>query len=326
MASDSELPLDELTRALLDVRDVAWARFTIGSFPVGPKGLAGGTGVTDPPDPPELTDPLDPPDLADPPDAPDALAALSQMVSAARQAASEHWAWLLDERQDKVTGQRQGQEQQYSHQHDERKDQVTSREDGQWQGQEQQHSHQHDERQVGGGRLTPVFEIERYGVRVVEEIPGPLDDHYIHFAAFDPTARWISVSMASVHSVTAHLELAGLSQALGSISVLDVVLWHEYFHVWSHATRTAADKNAERARVGEPAKPWRRFGLRRREFTLQRTGAALDRKIEELAAVEFSRQACGLSVHPQLLQWLLIYSKDPRVARELARNVLGKSW
>ncbi|QSO51273.1 hypothetical protein JZ785_20915 [Alicyclobacillus curvatus] len=306
MASDSELPLDELTRALLNVRDVAWARFTIGSFPAGPKGLAGGTGVTDPPDPPELTDPPDPPDLADPPDAPDVMAALSQMVSAARQTASEHWAWLLDQRQD----------------------QVTSREDGQWQGQEQEqeHSHQHDKLQVGGGRLTPISEIERYGVRVVEEIPGPLDDHYIHFAAFDPTARWISVSMASVHSVTAHLELAGLSQALGSISVLDVVLWHEYFHVWSHATRTAADKNAERARVGELAKPWRRFGLRRREFTLQRTGAALDRKIEELAAVEFSRQACGLSVHPQLLQWLLIYSKDPRLARELARNVLGKSW
>jgi hypothetical protein len=313
MASDSELPLDELTRALLDVPDVAWARFTIGSFPAGPKGLTGGTGVTVSPDLadladladlPELTDPPDPPDLADPPDAPDVMAALSQMVSAARQTASEHWAWLLDQRQDQPHGQ------------------VT----GQRQGQEQQYNHQHDKLQVGGGRLTPVSEIERCGVRVVEEIPGPLDDHYIHFAAFDPTARWISVSMASVHSVTAHLELAGLSQALGSISVLDVVLWHEYFHVWSHATRTAADKNAERARVGELAKPWRRFGLRRREFTLQRTGAALDRKIEELAAVEFSRQACGLSVHPQLLQWLLIYSKDPRLARELARNVLGRSW
>ncbi len=164
--------------------------------------------------------------------------------------------------------------------------------------------------QRGGETLTPIAEVERHGVRVLEEAPGPLDNHYIHFAAFDPGTQAIHVSTASVKSVTEQLKTDELSQLLGPVFVLDVVLWHEYFHVWSYAMRKTADKHA---------KPRRRFKPRSRETLLQRTS-------EELAAVAFSKQASGLAFNPQLLQWLLIYTKDPRRARELARNVLGKSW
>ena len=164
--------------------------------------------------------------------------------------------------------------------------------------------------QRSGETLTPLAEVERHGVRVLEEAPGPLDSHYIHFAAFDVATQVIHVSTSSVKAVSRHLETAELSQLLGPVFVLDVVLWHEYFHVWSHAMRKAADKNAQ---------PMRRFKPRSRETLLQRTS-------EELAAVAFSKQASGLVFNPQLLQWLLIYTIDARRARELARNVLGKSW
>lgn len=166
------------------------------------------------------------------------------------------------------------------------------------------------ERQPPGQPLSPIAEVLRHEVRVLEEAPGPLDDHYIHFAAFDPTAEEIHISIESVKSVTGHLETAELSQFLGPVSVSDVVLWHEYFHVWSHVMRKTAARNAERT--------WR-FKPRNRETLLHRT-------IEELAAAEFSKQAAGISFNPQLLQWLLIYTKDPRRALELARNVLWKSW
>lgn len=164
--------------------------------------------------------------------------------------------------------------------------------------------------QRGSETLTPVAEVERHGVRVLEEAPGPLDSHYIHFAVFDPVTQAIHVSAASVKSVAWHLGTVELSQLLGPVFVLDVVLWHEYFHVWSDVMRKTADKHLE---------PRWRFKPRSRETLLQRTS-------EELAAVAFSKQASGLAFNPQLLQWLLIYTKDPRRARELARNVLGKSW
>lgn len=175
-----------------------------------------------------------------------------------------------------------------------------------------------DRESQGQQELRPVQAIEQLGITVLEETPGPLDSHYIHFAAFDPSENIITVSVAGVQRVTEAIERAQLDQLLGTFSVMDLVLWHEYFHVWSHAER----KSIERESRGRG----RLFRLRKAETPDVRTPRRThERTLEELAAVEFSRQACGLGFQPQLLQWLLIYTYDLRRAFELAENILEKS-
>jgi len=153
--------------------------------------------------------------------------------------------------------------------------------------------------QLGLHPLNPVTEINRYGVSVQTERPGPLDRVFIHFAMFDSGRKAVDVSASAVSQVETCIEGAGLNEMLGSVPVRDLVLWHEYYHVWM--------RQQERQQ-GQ--------GQRRNQK---------DRRQEELAAILFSKLACGLSYNPQVLQWLLVYTEDRDLALAMMNDILRVS-
>lgn len=159
--------------------------------------------------------------------------------------------------------------------------------------------------------INPIAQIERYNVGIEEEAPGPLDKSFIHFAVFDPGRRTVEVSTSAVANVQSRIAETGIDGLLDAVSVMTVVLWHEYYHVWM---REQAKHHQQPAR------------MRLTQVLQSRGGARLEQQLlEELGAIWFSKLACGLSYHPQILQWLLVETENPEKAHHMLDHIVEKS-
>lgn len=170
---------------------------------------------------------------------------------------------------------------------------------------------------------SPADAIESLGVCVKVESPSQLTSEFLHFAYYEPAHQTVHVCEAAIHSVTGWLETTGVDSVLrdfhsrnsesfprgrhsatlnaGDFNLMDVVLWHEFYHVWVN-------------QVDRKRRSWKE---RIKETFSQ---SAVIR--EELAAIQFSRMATGLGFHPQVFQWLLQYVFTPRVALRRYKYIL----
>lgn len=159
--------------------------------------------------------------------------------------------------------------------------------------------------------LNPIARMKSYGVSVRTEMAGPLDEVFIHFALFDPVRKVVEVLESAVCEVERCIEKTGIRDLLGQVSVMDLILWHEYYHVWMWQ-QNLREIPGIKSWLGVPF-------LRTRSTTVQ------DEMIEELSAILFSKMACCTAYHPQVLQWLLVYTKDPKRAFKMLNDIAEES-
>ena len=144
--------------------------------------------------------------------------------------------------------------------------------------------------------------LRHRGVLIHEDDGEALCGPFVHHALYTAPPPNVTLYRRPLTALEDLLDAAGFREALGGMSVREVVLAHELCHHLVHAGRApeAVRPRVEVLRIG----PWRR--------------RAVVRAAEEIAAAGFAAAWCGLTWPPELLDCLTLAAwRDPTALQVL---------
>lgn len=158
------------------------------------------------------------------------------------------------------------------------------------------------------GDNPPRYCLQDMGVQVVDAAEGEVDMHFIRLASYDPIHRRIELSQRSLRKVEESVQTHRLGERLGDLDIEQTVLWHELFHVLQNSSP--------------------QLGMHGTEMSLPRKINSVSRNVarrihEEIAAVQFSKLASGISFCPEILQVVLVHALDAARANKMIEDILG---